>query len=125
MDVKVKKGDLVAWSEFTITDSKGAEIVLKRGDAASLVKLLFTILRIEKNMDPDVCRHTACQFRVLDAEESVKNLKDSTDELYVELCDTDEQICSMCKRLNPQHRDCTTCEERESRLAAIAKAEGR
>lgn len=47
MDVKVKKGSLVAWSEFTISDDKGNEIVLRRPDAASLVKLLQSVLNLE------------------------------------------------------------------------------
>ena len=45
-------------------------------------------------------------------------------DMYEELVKADESICWLCKRLNPQHKDCTSCEERESRLKAIAKAEG-
>lgn len=43
--------------------------------------------------------------------------------LYEELVKADETICELCKRLNPQHKDCTSCEDREGRLKAIAKVE--
>ena len=41
------------------------------------------------------------------------------------LKEADADICLCCKRLNPQHENCTTCPGREVRLAAIAKAEGK
>ena len=49
----------------------------------------------------------------------------SAPKLYVELVEADETICQLCKRLNPQHENCTSCEEREYRLKAIAEAEGK
>lgn len=49
----------------------------------------------------------------------------SAPKLYVELGEADEVICQLCKRLNPQHENCTSCEEREYRLKAIANAEGK
>ena len=48
----------------------------------------------------------------------------SAPELLDELTAADEAICSMCIRLNPQHKDCTSCPERDIRVAVIAKARG-
>ena len=45
-------------------------------------------------------------------------------ELLDELEKVDIFICEICKRLNHQHEDCNSCEDRESRLAAINKAYG-
>jgi hypothetical protein len=45
-------------------------------------------------------------------------------ELYKELIAADKEICWMCKQLNPQHKDCTMCDDRKDRLAVIAKATG-
>jgi predicted RNase H-like nuclease (RuvC/YqgF family) len=42
--------------------------------------------------------------------------------LYSALKDSDRIICELCKRLNPQYVNCTTCEEREARLRILAKA---
>jgi ribosomal protein L40E len=44
--------------------------------------------------------------------------------LYEALKEADATICELCVRLNPWHENCTSCEEREIRLKAIAKAEG-
>lgn len=46
-------------------------------------------------------------------------------DLYEELLDADQAICGLCKLLNPQHENCTSCEDRNSRLKALAKAEGK
>jgi len=45
--------------------------------------------------------------------------------LHMELTAADATICTLCKRLNPWHRDCSMCEDRASRLQALAKAEGK
>jgi len=45
-------------------------------------------------------------------------------DLLEALEDADEEICTLCKRLNPQHSECTSCDERDERLIAIAKARG-
>jgi hypothetical protein len=45
-------------------------------------------------------------------------------DMLEELEEADATICSLCKRLNPQHAECESCEEREVRRAAIAKAKG-
>ena len=48
-------------------------------------------------------------------------------DLYEELVVADKVICELCKRLNPQHvtadygKGCEWCQERESRLKALAK----
>ena len=50
---------------------------------------------------------------------------------YEELKVADQVICELCKRLNPQHvtmdngRGCNRCKDRDDRLDAIAKAEGK
>jgi hypothetical protein len=44
---------------------------------------------------------------------------------YEQLKEADAVICDLCKCLNPQHVNCTSCEERKIRLKAIAKAEGK
>ena len=48
----------------------------------------------------------------------------SAEGLLDELEEADAVLCQMCKRLNPQHADCTSCDDHDSRLAAIAKAYG-
>ncbi len=45
--------------------------------------------------------------------------------VYEALKEADILICELCVRLNPQHENCTSCDERTERLKAIAKAEGR
>lgn len=59
-------------------------------------------------------------------EELLANAKliTASPELYEELVEADEVICELCKRLNPQHKDCTECQDRESRLKVIAKVKG-
>ena len=52
-----------------------------------------------------------------------KRLKEQNAELLEALKEADSSICWMCKRLNPQHADCTSCEEHDARSKAIAKAE--
>lgn len=49
----------------------------------------------------------------------------SAPDLHKELLEADEVICELCKRLNPQHEDCTSCQDRENRLKVLAKAEGK
>lgn len=55
----------------------------------------------------------------------------SAPDLHRELVEADEVICELCKRLNPQHaprggyEGCNSCQDRESRLQALAKAEGK
>lgn len=49
--------------------------------------------------------------------------------LYEELAEADIVICQLCKRLNPQHAQspyqdgCEWCQDRDSRLKALAKVE--
>jgi hypothetical protein len=40
-------------------------------------------------------------------------------ELYNSLVEADRVICELCKRVNPQHRDCNSCQERDKRLALL------
>ena len=45
-------------------------------------------------------------------------------ELLEELKDALNHICYLCKIINPQHQNCTSCEDMEIRREAINKAEG-
>ena len=59
------------------------------------------------------------------------NLIKASPDMYEALKEADIVICEMCKRLNPQHatadygKGCKWCEDREPRLNALAKAEGK
>ena len=44
---------------------------------------------------------------------------------YEGLKDALREICRMCVRLNPQHKDCTSCEEMERSRLPLLKAEGK
>ena len=50
---------------------------------------------------------------------------------YEELREADRVICELCYIVNPQHAEadygigCKSCEDRERRLKALAKAEGK
>ena len=46
-------------------------------------------------------------------------------ELVWALEDCDEQICMLCKRLNPQHESCEICGERKDRLELLSKYKGK
>lgn len=35
--------------------------------------------------------------------------------------DSNVTICKLCKRLNPQHENCTGCSDLKTRIAALAK----
>jgi len=48
--------------------------------------------------------------------------KEYMQQLISELLEADSEICILCKRLNPQHSECTSCEDRERRLALIKEA---
>ena len=63
----------------------------------------------------------------LDESEANAQLIASAPDLHTEVVEADKVICQLCKRLNPQHAQtpfregCNSCEERESRLKALAK----
>ena len=40
------------------------------------------------------------------------------------LIDADKLICDLCVRLNPHHKECNFCDEREYRIKIIEKATG-
>lgn len=52
------------------------------------------------------------------------HLISASPDLYEELKDALQEICRLCVRLNPQHENCTSCEDMEQRRKAIAKADG-
>ena len=45
-------------------------------------------------------------------------------EVHEELEKCIESLCSWCKRLNPQHKDCTSCEEVDGYRQTLAKIKG-
>ena len=47
---------------------------------------------------------------------------DALDDLYEGLEDALREICRMCVRLNPQHENCTSCEEMERSRLPLSKA---
>ena len=49
------------------------------------------------------------------------NHRQADTELVEALEDADEMICTLCKRLNPQHKNCEICGEREVILAILTK----
>ena len=53
------------------------------------------------------------------------NLMAASKNLYSELIGANETICTLCKKVNPQFKDCTSCLDREARLKAIHKATGK
>lgn len=55
--------------------------------------------------------------------ESCGNHMSATPELLDALKEAKEEVCILCQRLNPQHRDCTSCETVDKWDAIIAKAE--
>ena len=63
------------------------------------------------------------------AVEYSKRLEENQHELHQELKSADELICTLCKRLNPQHaamddyKGCQSCEEREPRKQLLIKLE--
>ena len=40
------------------------------------------------------------------------------------LIESDITICELCKRLNPQHKNCISCQDREKRIKLIERATG-
>ena len=45
--------------------------------------------------------------------------------LYDDLQETTDVICDLCRRLNPQHKHCNSCEDQERWRKSLAKAEGK
>lgn len=60
-------------------------------------------------------------YQMTDAD---KTLISAAPDVLSELENADRNICIMCRIINTQHEECTSCPEREDRLAAIAKAYG-
>ena len=60
-------------------------------------------------------------------DEAIEAILDRTGapDLYEGLKDALKEICRMCVRLNPQHENCTACEEMERSRQPLLKAEGK
>jgi hypothetical protein len=67
----------------------------------------------------------------LNEDEANAHLIAAAPELYKELVEADRVICELCYIVNPQHATadygvgCKSCEDRDRRLVAIGKAEGK
>ena len=48
-------------------------------------------------------------------------LENLVKELSYKMKEDDITICNLCKRLNPQHEDCTSCDDRKGRLDLLEK----
>ena len=57
--------------------------------------------------------------------EANAQLISSAPDCYEGLKDALKEICRMCVRLNPQHENCTSCEEMERSRLPLLKAEGK
>ena len=82
----------------------------------------FYITTLKANHEPTVIA------RLMEGTQGEKqanaDIMAASKDLYSELVGADDTICNLCKRLNPQHEDCTSCQDREARLKAIRKAAG-
>ena len=56
--------------------------------------------------------------------EANANLIAASPKLYEGLRDALREICRMCVRINPQHKNCTSCEEMERSRLPLREAEG-
>ena len=83
---------------------------------------VFHIITLKPNRLPTIIA------RLMEGSQDEKranaDLMSASKELYDELVEADDTICTLCKRLNPQHEDCTSCQDREARLKAMRKAGG-
>lgn len=57
-------------------------------------------------------------------ENYAEELEKSNAEMLNALVHADEEICLVCKELNPHHKNCVSCPEREHRVDIIQKATG-
>ena len=57
--------------------------------------------------------------------ENPQAVAESISDLYEGLKDALREICRMCVRLNPQHENCTSCEEMERSRLPLAKADNK
>lgn len=65
---------------------------------------------------------------ITDTEKEISKLTADRDRYKAEmkylaelLEDSNVTICKLCKRLNPQHENCTGCSDLKTRIAALAK----
>jgi len=52
------------------------------------------------------------------------NLIAAAPEMYEALKEAQATICGLCRVINPQHKDCPSCDEIQRYRVALAKAEG-
>jgi hypothetical protein len=48
-------------------------------------------------------------------------LQDRIEELKQQIKEDDETICALCKIINPQHKDCNSCSERDERKLVLGE----
>ena len=61
--------------------------------------------------------------RVIQMGIETATLKRQRDELRVHLSSADYDICNLCKRVNPHHAECTSCQEHDDRLDSLGSGE--
>ena len=57
-------------------------------------------------------------------EEKYEELKIQRDVAVESLEECDFSICRLCKVINPHHKDCTQCDDRDDLLKALSKLKG-
>lgn len=84
-----------------------------------------------ENVGVEKCGCVIIQDRTADAYIIYCHEHKAAPDCHRELVEADKVICQLCKRLNPQHAQssyydgCVWCQDRENRLKALAKAEGK
>ncbi len=58
-------------------------------------------------------------------EEAWQHQQKKIDELFTLLLESKQTICQLCVRLNPQHENCTYCDDMRDILKALDKKEGK
>jgi len=64
----------------------------------------------------------AAATRAREIAAAVRGKDEVIDALWRQMSEDDYTLCRLCKIVNPQHKDCDSCGQRDARLAAIAKA---
>ena len=54
----------------------------------------------------------------------IQDLKSQRDVAIEALEECDFSICRLCKVINPHHKDCTQCDDRDDLLKALSKLKG-
>ena len=91
--------------------------IVRAHDPKDPLKLVATVY-------PKQRKEISFDFLINEAEANA-NLIAASPDTYEGLKDALREICRMCVRLNPQHENCTSCEEMERSRLPLLKAEGK